>query len=123
MTTRTHVRKELKQCLHPCRFQDRAVFTLFIITQFLNLFNRRKLLSLFETVLQSDVAAQLQSQSVSIIREYLKEDEFGLAFDQILYEVFEHDIKITATLYEHIELLANLMEIESAKYEFIRELL
>lgn len=55
-----------------------------------------------------------------IIAEYLEAGEYGIAFDQIVQDIFEYRIPMKAADYRQIEALAQLMQLPEDEYTFLK---
>lgn len=65
----------------------------------------------------------LRNQDVKDAREYLGHNEFGLAFDTVVTQLYEYKVPINMDLYMFIELTAAKMNIKESEYVFLRELI
>lgn len=59
-------------------------------------------------------------QTRKIVAEYLDAGEYGIAFDQIVQDIFEYRISIKAADYRQIETLAQLMQLPEEDYTFLK---
>jgi hypothetical protein len=78
-----------------------------------------KLRSLFQRATEFGISSDGQR----IVNEYLEYHEFGLAFDQILYELHEFKIPINSLFYLQIEELATMMDLSKDNYLHMKELI
>lgn len=56
-------------------------------------------------------------------REFIDRNELGLAFDIVVEQLYEYDIKIEQAFYESTKNVADQLRIESTKYSFLEELI
>ena len=65
----------------------------------------------------------LGEEDLTNAKEFLENHEFGLCFDTVITQMYEHDIEITNEFYEMISKIANKMNLPSESYSFMRELI
>lgn len=56
-------------------------------------------------------------------REFIDRNELGLAFDIVVEQLYEYDIKIEQAFYESTKNVVDQLRIESTKYSFLEELI
>lgn len=54
--------------------------------------------------------------------DLLENREYGLAFDTIITQLYEHEIEIDVQYYKLIEVIAHKMQIPEEEYSFMKEL-
>lgn len=82
---------------------------------FLDPYKRQK-----KAILELKSNLSLDDNAKEIIQEYIDANEFGIAFEQIVYEINENEIKITSSTYDQINQLAQLMMIPDDNYKFLQ---
>jgi hypothetical protein len=65
----------------------------------------------------------LNNDAKATIYEYIEVNEYGLAFDQITYELSENELQISKEVYMKIKDLADLMELPKDSYDFLAKLI
>jgi len=65
----------------------------------------------------------LSISDVNAAKEYLIHNELGLCFDTIVSQLYEYEIDIDEAFYEQIEKIAGKMNIETADYSYMKELI
>lgn len=63
------------------------------------------------------------NEGINEIKEYIEFNEFGLAFEQILYELHENSIYISYEYYSEIEKVAKLMEIPENNFVHMKDMI
>ncbi len=56
-------------------------------------------------------------------KEFLENQEYGLAFDTIITQLYEHEIKIDVFIFSLINRIAKRMNLAEEDYIFIKELI
>jgi hypothetical protein len=82
--------------------------------------DKKKLLNL---LIQSAEILGLRKDDLDIAKEYVEYNEFGLAFETVVTQVFEYDIVIGKPFYEIVTQVAELLRIDHSEYSFINELI
>jgi hypothetical protein len=74
--------------------------------------------------LQIDKAIVLgaRPEDIEIAREYLREGKYGLAWDQLVSQIYEYQINIDQDYYNPVEEIAQKMRIGEKEYNLLREL-
>lgn len=62
-------------------------------------------------------------EDIKIAREYLREGEYGLAWDQLVSQIYEYQINIDQYYYDLVEEIAQKMRIGENEYSFLKELI
>lgn len=65
------------------------------------------------------IALPFDDHTRKIVAEYLDAVEYGIAFDQIVHDIFECRISLKAADYRQIEALAQLMKLPQEDYTFL----
>jgi len=65
----------------------------------------------------------LPEKDCSNAREYLEYNERGLAFDTILTQMLEYDIRIDEAIYRQIESIGKKMSLDAQEYELMAKLI
>lgn len=66
---------------------------------------------------------KLNDRDIDFALEYMEYNEHGLAFDQIVSQMHEHEIEIDNDIYALIQEIAEMMEMPVEDYCFMRELI
>lgn len=77
----------------------------------------KKLIKLIESLLNKAVSYGVSLEGKIIVDEFLEYNEFGLAFEHIVYELTENNIGITSEYYKEIIEVAYFMEINEKEYQ------
>lgn len=65
----------------------------------------------------------LNNDAKATIDEYIEVNEYGLALDQITYELSENELQISKEVYLKIKDLADLMDLSKDSYDFLEKLI
>jgi hypothetical protein len=68
-------------------------------------------------------ALPLAHHAATLVQEYVGANEWGLAFEHIVYEISENKIIITPDVYDKIHVLAVLMKLPEETYAFLNALI
>jgi hypothetical protein len=75
-----------------------------------------KLVQLTENLLLKAVDHGISNEGELIVKEYIEYNEFGLAFEHIIYELNENNINISYEYYIELKKVADLMKIDENEY-------
>lgn len=64
-------------------------------------------------------ALPFEDHTRKIVAEYMDAGEYGIAFDQIVQDIFEYRISLRAADYRQIDALAQLMKLPEEDYTFL----
>jgi len=62
-------------------------------------------------------------EDIEIAQEYLREGEYGLAWDQLVSQMYEYQINIDQDYYDLVAEIAQKMRIGENEYSFLREVI
>lgn len=74
------------------------------------------IINTLKSLLSNALLLGVKMECKLIVEEYIEYNEFGLAFEHIVYELGENDIRITNEFYFDIKKVADLMEINEDEY-------
>ncbi len=74
------------------------------------------IINTLKSLLSNALLLGVKMECKLIVEEYIEYNEFGLAFEHIVYELGENDIRITIEFYFDIKKVADLMEINEDEY-------
>ncbi len=75
-----------------------------------------KLIQLIENLLSKAVKYGVSDEGELIIKEYIEHNEFGLAFQHLIYELNENNINISHGYYIELKNVADFMKIDKNDY-------
>jgi hypothetical protein len=84
----------------------------------MNLLNRK-----IKNLLIAAVTFGVNENASTIVNDYLEYNEFGLAFEHVVYELYENNIMITEEFYKEVVDIGILMKINESEYHYIKELI
>lgn len=101
-----------------------------LLTKFINqlkkfksdLKREKKITEKINVLFQKSIRLGLNNR-IESIEEYINEGEYGIAFNEILYELYENNISFDSTYYNDVESLALLMALEESEYTFMKSLI
>lgn len=76
----------------------------------------KKLKQLIADLLTKLLEIRASEECRTIVKEFLEYNEFGLAFEQIVYELNENNIRITSKYYFEIKKVGDLMKLDENEY-------
>jgi hypothetical protein len=79
----------------------------------------RTLLALIE----SANVLELNKKDIKHAKDFFDNQEYGLAFDTIVVQMYEYEIEIDGELYNLIKMIATEMNLPIESYSFMRELI
>lgn len=82
--------------------------------------NRKKenmIIQLLKNLLSNALILGVKGECKLIVDEYIEFNEFGLAFEHIVYELHESNIRIPNELYFDFKNVADLMELNENEYQ------
>ncbi len=77
---------------------------------------KESIINTLKSLLSNALLLGVKMECKLIVEEYIEYNEFGLAFEHIIYELGENDIRITNEFYFDIKKVADLMEINEDEY-------
>lgn len=77
---------------------------------------KENIINTLKSLLSNALLLGVKMECKLIVEEYIEYNEFGLAFEHIVYELGENDIRITNEFYFDIKKVADLMEINEDEY-------
>lgn len=77
---------------------------------------KNNLIILIENLLSKAVELGLSREGELIVKEYIDYNEFGLAFEHIIYELNENNINISNEYYFDIKKVADIMNLDKNEY-------
>lgn len=77
---------------------------------------KENIINTLKSLLSNALLLGVKMECKLIVDEYIEYNEFGLAFEHIVYELYENDIRITNEFYFDIKKVADLMEINEDEY-------
>jgi hypothetical protein len=70
-----------------------------------------------------DIHILLPQTDVKDALEMITYNEYGIAFEIICNQLFEHNIKITSEIYEKIIIIGKLMKMNETSWNFLEQLI
>lgn len=77
---------------------------------------KENIINTLKSLLSNALLLGVKMECKLIVEEYIEYNEFGLAFEHIVYELGENNIRITNEFYFDIKKVADLMEINEDEY-------
>ncbi|QQT32031.1 MafI family immunity protein [Sphingobacterium multivorum] len=77
---------------------------------------KENIINTLKSLLSNALLLGVKMECKLIVEEYIEYNEFGLAFEHIVYELGENSIRITNEFYFDIKKVADLMEINEDEY-------
>ncbi|WP_394677568.1 MafI family immunity protein [uncultured Sphingobacterium sp.] len=77
---------------------------------------KENIINALKSLLSNALLLGVKMECKLIVDEYIEYNEFGLAFEHIVYELGENDIRITNEFYFDLKKVADLMEINEDEY-------
>jgi len=77
---------------------------------------KENIINALKSLLSNALLLGVKMECKLIVEEFIKYNEFGLAFEHIVYELGENDIRITNEFYFDLKKVADLMEINEDEY-------
>jgi hypothetical protein len=65
----------------------------------------------------------LPNRDHAIAKDFLDHNEWGLAFEHVCTQLYEHEVTIDQTLYDEINRLGVAMKLDDSGWLFLKELL
>ena len=85
-------------------------------------FTERQLIKAIKRLLFNAGKIGIDTDAKLVVEEYIASLEYGLAFDHLLYELYERKINITPEFFYEITEIANLMKLREDEYVHMKEL-
>ena len=83
----------------------------------------RKLHKQLQLLIDKALGFDLPIADIAFAKDFLEHNEYNLCLDQIATQLYEYHITIDNECYDIIIQLSELMDISSAEYEYLKELL
>jgi hypothetical protein len=99
----------------------KQAITAFPIKKIIMIFNkkRKRLIKL----INGSKFLGLPEKDIIVCKEFVKNREYGLAFDHLVTQLYEFDIEINKVYYKEIKAYAELINLNENDYNFVQELL
>ncbi|WP_312747877.1 MafI family immunity protein [Sphingobacterium multivorum] len=82
----------------------------------MNIKKENIIINALKSLLSNALPLGVKMECKLIVDEYIEYSEFGLAFEHIVYELVENDIRITNEFYFDVRKVADLMGINEDEY-------
>ncbi|RYU87939.1 MafI family immunity protein [Mucilaginibacter terrigena] len=87
------------------------------------MWGRKSLSSLLKEIIIQAEQVGLPQKDLQIATEYIEYNEFGVALEHVIDQLFEFDIKINQVMYDSIALSAQAMKMDENTYSFLKSLI
>ena len=81
----------------------------------------KTILKQIQEILQEAITINLPKDDISSCLEYLENKEYGLCFDTIVTQLYEHDLKISNEFYDNIQMVGIKLGINEDEFDYLKE--